>query len=194
MSAVAMIMNSAELVNAISWPKYLPSVSRFLISNWWIGSIAAVAFIRALGRARRLSPRCARGVVPDHASRPHHVENTRGEPEQQKHDHSPRRNPEPPVEQPADAGAKQDSSHELGRQPEAAGDRRRIRCRTCSGLTIGSTAGIDLAKPFAETLQPRGERDLVGRGLLAITWLACVVGHAVDTRDVLVRSRQFRRP
>jgi hypothetical protein len=35
---------------------------------------------------------------------------------------------------------------------------------------------------LAQTLESRGKRCLVGRRLLAITFLACVVGHAFDTR------------
>ena len=46
-----------------------------------------------------------------------------------------------------------------------------------------------MAEPFAETLEPRGERSLVGRWLSAITSFARVVGHAFDTRD---RFRQDR--
>jgi hypothetical protein len=42
---------------------------------------------------------------------------------------------------------------------------------------------MDAAEPLAETLKPRGERSLVGRELFAITFFACVVGHAFDTRD-----------
>ncbi len=42
---------------------------------------------------------------------------------------------------------------------------------------------MDLAEPFAETLEPRGERSLVSRWLFAITFSARVVGHAFDTRD-----------
>ena len=42
---------------------------------------------------------------------------------------------------------------------------------------------MDVAEPFAETLQPCGERRLVKRGLFAIASFACVVGHAFDTRD-----------
>jgi hypothetical protein len=45
-----------------------------------------------------------------------------------------------------------------------------------------------MAKPFAETLQPRGEIGLIGWWLYAITFFACVVGHAFDTRD---KSRQI---
>jgi len=46
---------------------------------------------------------------------------------------------------------------------------------------------MNLAEPFAETLEPRRERSLVGWWLFAITFLACVgwhaSGHAFDTRD-----------
>ena len=42
---------------------------------------------------------------------------------------------------------------------------------------------MSVAEPFAETLEPRGERSLVGRWLFAIIFFACVVGHAFDTRD-----------
>jgi hypothetical protein len=51
-----------------------------------------------------------------------------------------------------------------------------------------------MAEPFAEMLEPRGERGLVGRWLSAITSFARVVGHAFDTRDRSAGSRQFRRP
>ena len=42
---------------------------------------------------------------------------------------------------------------------------------------------MDMAEPFAETLEPRGERSLIGRWFSAFTVLACVAGHAFDTRD-----------
>ncbi len=42
---------------------------------------------------------------------------------------------------------------------------------------------MNVAEPFAETLQPRGERSLIGRKFSAITVSACVAGHAIDTRD-----------
>ena len=47
---------------------------------------------------------------------------------------------------------------------------------------------MDVTEPFAETLEPRGERGLVGGQLFAITFFARVVGHAFDTRD---RFRQI---
>ena len=53
---------------------------------------------------------------------------------------------------------------------------------------------MDVAEPFAETLEPRGERSLVGRRLFAITFSARVVGHAFDTRDGSGKIAKFRRP
>src|SRR5882672_185306 len=129
-------------------------------------------------RIRRVQP-----IVMDHARHPHHVENTRGEAKQQKYDHPPRRKPEPAVEQPADGGADQDAGDELGRQAKTAGDRRRIGGRTLPWFTVGRTVGMVLAEPFAESPQPRGERGLVGWWVIAISPVACVVGHAFDTRD-----------
>lgn len=41
----------------------------------------------------------------------------------------------------------------------------------------------ELAQPFIETFEPRGERRLVSRWLFVITSLARVVGHAFDIRD-----------
>ena len=42
---------------------------------------------------------------------------------------------------------------------------------------------MNAAEPFAEALEPCGERRLVSWWLFAIILLACVVGHAFDTRD-----------
>ena len=42
---------------------------------------------------------------------------------------------------------------------------------------------MDLAEPFAKSLQPRGERSLIGRWSFAITLLARAVNHGFDTRD-----------
>ena len=53
---------------------------------------------------------------------------------------------------------------------------------------------MDVAEPFAETLQPCGERRLVKRRLFAIASFACVVGHASTPATVQARSRYFRRP
>src|SRR6266446_747376 len=103
------------------------------ISPWSPGS-APERMLPSLLRTRRIEP-----VVRSHASRPHHVENSRGEAEQQKYDHPPRRDSKPAVEHPADASADQDARNELGRQPKPAGDRRRIGGRACSRLAVGGT-------------------------------------------------------
>ncbi len=42
---------------------------------------------------------------------------------------------------------------------------------------------MNAAEPFAETLEPRRERSLVDGNTFAISFSACVVGHALDTRD-----------
>src|SRR5213595_1259791 len=44
------------------------------------------------------------------------------------------------------------------------------------------TIGVDVAQLFAQSLEPSGKRGLVVLRLLAITFFACVVGHAFDTR------------
>jgi hypothetical protein len=53
---------------------------------------------------------------------------------------------------------------------------------------------MNAAEPFAETLEPGGERRLVSWWLFVIIFFACVVGHAFDTRDGQARSPQLRRP
>src|SRR6266508_128045 len=151
-----------------------------------IGSVLARRATRQFTRAQPSSSlRTGRVqcVGLDHARHPHHVENPRSEAEQQKHDHSPRRDSKQLVENPPDAGADQDPGDKLGRQPETTGDRRGVAGRSGTWTTIGRTAGTKMAEPFAETLGPRGERCLVGRWLSAITFFARVVGHAFDTRD-----------
>ena len=197
-------MNSAEFVNAISIPPNRAIGKNFLISNWWMGSMTgSVSFVatdaaRAFRRGRSSSSlRTGRVqcLARSHTCRPHHVENTSGEAEQQKHDHPPRRDSQPTIDQPADRRTDQDPGDELGREPKTAGDRRWIGGRTLTRAAFGRTVGMNVAEPFAETLEPRGERSLVGRWLFAIHLsFACVVGHAFDTRDRSGRSRQFRRP
>ena len=44
------------------------------------------------------------------------------------------------------------------------------------------TIGVGVAKLLAQTLKSRGKGSLIGRGLCAIFFFACVVGHAFDTR------------
>lgn len=45
------------------------------------------------------------------------------------------------------------------------------------------TIGVGVAKLLAQTLKSRGKGSLIGRGLCAIVFFLCVVGHAFDTRD-----------
>jgi hypothetical protein len=51
-----------------------------------------------------------------------------------------------------------------------------------------------IAEALAETLQPRGERGLVGWALIAITICAGVVGHAFDIRNKFPEIAALRRP
>ena len=53
---------------------------------------------------------------------------------------------------------------------------------------------MDMAEPFAETLEPRRQRSLVGRWFSAFTVLACVAGHAFDTRDGFRGSSTAPKP
>src|SRR5262245_3187975 len=105
-STRAISMNNSEFVNAMSWPPMRAIVKKFLISNWWIGSIAGLKPFNPVPRGAPSgchSPgRRVQRIVPDNACRPHHVENARRKTEQQKYNHSPRRNPEPPVDEPAE--------------------------------------------------------------------------------------------
>ena len=51
-----------------------------------------------------------------------------------------------------------------------------------------------IAEALAETLQPRGERGLVGWASIAITICAGVVGHAFDIRGKFPEIAALRRP
>ena len=63
-------MNSAELVNAISCPPIWPSVKRFLISNWWIGSAMPHLSVRFVPQSPIEARQCL-FVSPDTACRHH---------------------------------------------------------------------------------------------------------------------------
>jgi hypothetical protein len=41
---------------------------------------------------------------------------------------------------------------------------------------------LDAAELLAQTPEPCGERRVIGRRSFAVTFFACVVGHAFDTR------------
>ena len=53
---------------------------------------------------------------------------------------------------------------------------------------------MDMAEPFAETLEPRRERSLVRWWFSAVTVFARVAGHALDTRDGFRGSSAAPRP
>src|SRR5262249_57475968 len=108
---------SGEWVNAFSPPPILPSVKRLSIWNWWMGSISGSVLPSPAPAGRPLSVRWIQRVRPDRPRCPHHVENARGEAEQQKYDHPQRRRPEPAVEKPAATGPNQDTSNHLSSQP-----------------------------------------------------------------------------
>jgi hypothetical protein len=113
---------------------------------------------------------------------PHHVENAGGEAEEQKHDHSPGRDSQQTVEHPTERRANHNSGDEFGRKPKTSGHRGRIGGWRLLRTALGRMIGMDVAESLAQTLEPRGKCSLVGGRLLAITFLACVVGHACDTR------------
>jgi hypothetical protein len=117
--------------------------------------------------------------------RSHHIEDARDKAEQEKYNHSPRRNSKQAVDQPPNEGADKHAHHELGRETKAA--------RECRGIPRGSAAWRArwarplLVEPIAETPQPRGERSLVRRPGCWIVAIASVA-HVFDTRDW---SRRF---
>src|SRR5262249_8004692 len=113
-----------------------------------------------------------------HARSAHHIENAGCKAEQQKHDHSPGRNSEPAIHNPTERRADQDAGDEFGREPKAPRDRRGIRGSTLIRTALGTTIGVDVAQLLAQTLEPGGKRGLVVQRLFAITFFACVVGHA----------------
>ena len=54
-----------------------------------------------------------------------------------------------------------------------------------------------IAEPFAETLEPRGERSLVvwlKLAIVLVAFVACVVGHAFDTRKQIREIAAVCRP
>ncbi len=53
---------------------------------------------------------------------------------------------------------------------------------------------MDMAEPFAETPEPRGQRSLFGGWFSAVTVFARVAGHNLDTRDGFRGSSAAPRP
>src|SRR5215471_6196648 len=150
------------------------------------GSVSSVLGALALSIVPALSG--ARG-----SRRAHHVEHAGREAEQCEHEHSPRQNPEPAIDQPAETRTDQDACDELGREPETAGERRRIGGRSGRETCFGCPAGTDLVQPFAETLEPRGEGSFLGWLSTLIAAPACVVGHRPHPRS-RGKSERYRPP
>jgi hypothetical protein len=151
------------LVKAIVVEPILASGTRLTIWNCSIGSALK-------GPCCSLRRRDARG--------PDHVDDSRREAEQQKHDQPQRRGPDQPVERPADRGADQHAGNELGREPKAPRETCRARAPRIGGRS--TTVGFGgVARPFAaelitETPEPCG-KGLVGWTLRRV--LARIVGH-----------------
>ena len=71
-----------------------------------------------------------------------------------------------------------DACDKLGGEPETACHCRRIGGRRSTGAFVDRTAG-SLTEPFAETLKPRGESGLFGRG---VTVIAVIARHLENPR------------
>jgi hypothetical protein len=119
-------------------------------------------------------------VVRYDSRRTHHVEDAGSKAEQKKYYQPPRRNPEQPVDQPAETGADQHACNKFTREPEAS---RVAGCsrRPIFTRAIGRPARLIARKPFAEPLEPRGESGLIGVRLAVVAILARAVTHP-DTR------------
>src|SRR5436305_5697042 len=115
--------------------------------------------------------------------RAHHVENARSEAEQQKHDHSPRGNSKPSIDEPADRCTDKNAGHQFRRQPKAPRHGRGIGTRPLSGAVFRPFARLRVSKLFAETFKSRRERSVTIRWLPAAIPFARVAGHAYDTRE-----------
>ena len=114
----------------------------------------------------RADPEYCAGPRP----RPHHIENARhAKPTQHTTRSFPRRGPEQsgrstnrwrcrPISEPR-------TRPTTGKK---TAERRGIGIRATTRVIFGSTVGFMVAEPFAESLQPCGERRLVGRWLVAI--------------------------
>jgi hypothetical protein len=53
---------------------------------------------------------------------------------------------------------------------------------------------MNMAEPFAETLEPRRKRSLIGWWLLVVTFFARVVGHAFDAARFQAKARSSAAP
>src|SRR5690606_3849739 len=116
-----------------------------------------------------------------HSGCAHHVQDACGETKQQKHDQSPRRDAEPPIQQPADQRSGNHARHKLCGKPKAARNGGRIGTRCAAGWRLDRPSPLGLAELGAETPEPRGERSLVGCLIFRTALVAFAVIHA-DTR------------
>ena len=183
----AISMNSAELVKAISVPPIWPTGNE----------LVDLELMNRIGHRPVVIPASyvQHSVFAlDHARRAHHVEHAGGEAEQQKHDHPPRRESEPAIEQPADDRADQDAGDQFGREPEAAGDRRRIGGggRGPVSLSDARLAVWPSRSPRRWSLAERAASSV--RRVSAIALSARVVSHAFDTRADCEQSQRVPPP
>src|SRR5450631_2669101 len=104
-------------------------------------------------------------VAGGNPRRPHHIEHAGGETEQQEHNKPPRRDAEPAVEPPADAGADENAGDQLGREPDPTRHARTNGFRRWA-FRLRHTARPVAAELITETPQSRGKSSLV-LGLVA---------------------------
>src|SRR5487761_81222 len=162
------------------------------ISNCSIGLICIVVCRHAPQRKLSFPVPAEALIEPSagHDSRgAHHVEHARGKAEQQKYNQPPRRDAEPAVDEPAEAGADRHACNEFAREPEAlgvAGCSRRPIFASVVGCLFGALARQTLAEP----LESRGESSFAGL-LLVVLAVIARVAHASDTRGSQ-RSRHAR--
>src|SRR5262249_10579553 len=114
--------------------------------------------------------------------------------EQEKYSEPPRRNPEPAVDEPTEAGSDYHACNKFTRESEtsrvAGCSRRPIRTRTIGGLVRTFVA----CKLFAEALESRGESGLIGLPLATVAVLARAVGHGFPHSRISVRGMSAPEP
>src|SRR2546430_13330761 len=173
-------MNRAELVKAISIPPMRVIGSRFLISNWWMGSMRDQVLVtaprRGRSRVRRSSSFRIQGAARNRHRGTHQVENAGREAEKQKHDHSPGCDSQQAIEHPTEGRADQNRGDEFGREAKTSGDRGRIGGWRLLRTDFGRMIGVDMAGLRAPTLEPRGKRTRIARQSFAATFFAGGVG------------------
>src|SRR5437773_415542 len=131
---------------------------------------------------RRYSSFRIQWAARNHSRSPHHIENAGREAEKQKHDHPPGCDSQQAIEHPTEGRTDQNGGDEFGREAKTSGDRGRIGGWRLLRTDLGRMIGMDVAELLAQTLEPRGKRSLIARRSFAVTFVACVVGHAFDTR------------